>query len=224
MLSIVLALLLVPAVPCKNQGATPGCVVEAQVGSARLQLIVDSGADITMLSVEGARKAGVRWDSSSPIIPLAGVGGQTVAVLARVPIAVGGDKEDAVLVAISTTLLGRADGLLGMTFLERFRWQMGSGELKLQPIDLGQTPRPGGHGQAWWSLRFRQAKTRLESYEQLTGFARAADKKAESEIGVDPAGIDLKELVRRLKKLEEDDLQELENAAARSAVPLPWRR
>jgi clan AA aspartic protease (TIGR02281 family) len=215
--------LLVPSIPCTNAGS-PGCVVEVRVAGSAIPLQVDSGADITMLSAKAARRAGIRWDASSPMIVMSGVAGRTAAVLARVKVEVGGDKEESVLIAIAPVNLGRAEGLLGMSFLERFRWSLDRGELKLTPIDQGENPRPGGRGRSWWSLRFQQTARRLETYQRAVSAAKELDKQAESEIGVDPSGIDTQELMKRLKRMGEEEIEDLNNSAARASVPLEWRR
>jgi clan AA aspartic protease (TIGR02281 family) len=215
--------LLVPTVPCTN-GGSPGCVVETRIQGTSLPLQVDSGADITMLTLQAAKKAGLRFDASSPIITMNGVAGRTAAFLVRVNVEVGSEKEEGVLIAVAPVNLGRADGLLGMSFLERFRFALDRGELKLQPIDQAENPRPGGRGRSWWSLRFAQSKRRLDQYQRAMSAAKEIDKQTQSEIGVDASGIDLSEIMRRLKKLEEEELDELTNAAARGSVPLEWRR
>ena len=215
--------LLTSSAPCVSS-AGPGCVVDAELGGSRVRLQVDTGADVTMISSEAAKRIGLRWDRQAPLIRMRGIAGETWAVLVRTSIQLGPDKEEGVTVAVAPLSLGRAEGLLGMTFLERFRSSMGGGELHLQAIDETDKPRPGGHGRTWWVMRFRQSQARLQQYQQVLGSAKESDRKLEAEIGVDPAGMNQEEMVGRLKKFVESDLEELSTLAARGSVPLDWRR
>ena len=222
---LVLALQSIGAPPAPCERGTTGCVVEARVGAGRLRLQVDTGADLTVLTAEGMRKAGLRLDRNSPILLLQGVGGASVAILVRAPIEVGGNKEESILIAIAPDMaLGRADGLLGMSFLERYRTTLATSELKLVPIDEGEKPRPGGHGESWWTLRFRQARQRQGVYERMVASAKAMDRGIAGEIGVDPNGVSAEELAVRLRTFMTLELDELTNEGGRHAVPLAWRR
>ena len=216
-------LLLLIAVPCTQAG--PKCMVEAIVNGRRIKLIVDTGADLTVLTKRGASRAGLRKSRRSPMIIMRGVGGTDAGWLARTKLAVGSHAEDRVLIAVSNGLdLGRADGLLGMSYLERFRTTMGARELTLTPIDKNDTKKPGGHGQAWWTLRFAKTRQRLAISAQGVKRARAHDKAIADEIGTDGSGITMEKLVERIRVFYEEELEQLTNEAGRHGVPRAWRR
>lgn len=210
-------------VPCV--GAGPGCTVQTQVNGRDARLVVDTGADLTVLTRQGARSLGVRVGPDSPYIVVRGVAGTSVAQLARATVSVGEFKEEDVLVAVldELDLGGRAVGLLGMTYLERFRTRMGA-SLELEPIDANDRERRGGRGPTWWRLRFRQTTGRLEAYESMVRRAKEADREIEAAIGKSASGDSLEDMIRRLTEFVEDEQTKLRNAAARAAVPHEWRR
>ena len=213
----------IPSVPCK--GAGQACVVRVKVGSATLPLVYDTGADLTVLSGVAARRAGIRVGRDSPKILTRGVGGARWAYLARVNIKVGKFEEEDVLIAVIPKLdVGRGAGLLGMTFLERFKVSLGFEELELTPVDQGQSPRKKGRGANWWKVRFRSNQRRLSRYAQELERAKAIDAKVESMYGKDPGGDNLERQVRRLKGFMEAEQTKLQNEAGRYSVPLEWRR
>lgn len=211
------------AVPCTGSG--PGCTVTARVNGRNADLVVDTGADLTVFTSDGARRVGVRTDRRSPYIMVRGVTGATVARLARATIRVGEHEEEDVLVAVVDELdLGRrAVGLLGMTFLERFQSRLG-GSLELEPIDAQDREKRGGRGRSWWSLRFRQVDARLQAYRHLIGRAKAADRQIEASIGTSATGDNLEDMIERLTEFMEAEATKLRTRAARAAVPLEWRR
>ncbi|MBI4815287.1 MAG: retropepsin-like domain-containing protein [Deltaproteobacteria bacterium] len=187
-------------------------------------LQVDSGADLTVISLSAARKAGLRVDRNSPVIIISGVAGEQWAVLAKATIRVGDAKEESVTIAIAPGLdLGKSDGLLGLSFLERFKTTIGGKEVKLAPIDEGEKPRYGGHGKSWWSLRFQKVKDRMDLYSSALPAAKQFDKNTASEIGVDPEEFKLEDLVNRLKAFTADEVDALSNEAGRFGVPREWR-
>jgi len=211
------------AVPCAGSG--PGCTVEATVDGRRMPLVVDTGADLTVLTRDGARRAGIRTERDAPYIFVRGVAGTSVAWLARATITVGRHEEEDVLVAVVDDLdLGqRAVGLLGMSYLERFDAQMGH-RLELEPVDADDPEKRGGRGRSWWRLRFRQVDARLDAYRSLVAVARSADRKIESSIGTSASGDSLEDMVERLTEFMKTSQRRLRQSAARAAVPLDWRR
>ena len=211
------------AVPCRGSG--PGCTVQVEINRRDVPMVVDTGADITVLTKAGARRVGVRTDRDSPYIIVRGVAGQSVARLARATVQVGAFEEEDVLIAVvdDMDLGGRAAGLLGMTFLERFRTRMSS-QLELEPIDANDREKKGGRGRTWWRLRFRQVDARLRAYESLLGRAKALDRQVEAQFGTSASGDDLEDMMKRLRDFMEAEQTELRTQAARAAVPLEWRR
>jgi clan AA aspartic protease (TIGR02281 family) len=211
------------AVPCGGRG--PGCTVPVEVNGRQMPLVVDTGADLTVLTPDGARRAGLRLGRDAPYIPVRGVAGATTARLAWATVEVGGHREEGVMVAVVEELAlgGGAVGLLGMTFLERFHTRMGA-DLALEPIDARDAETKGGRGRSWWSLRFRQVRARLDGYRALLGTAKARDREIEASIGRSASGESLENMIERLTTFMEAEHERLQNAAARAAVPHAWRR
>jgi hypothetical protein len=195
------------------------------VNRATLPLIVDTGADITLLTESAARRAGVRLGPDHPTIVVGGVGGRRAVQLAHVDIEVDGHRETDVLVAVMKDLdLGRRGvGLLGMTFLERFRVSVGR-SLDLVPIDADDPVRKGGHGASWWRLRFRQTDARMRAYRSMAASARDVDRQIEAAFGQSADGESYAKAVARLQAFFEAEKRKLRNHAARHAVPMEWRR
>jgi clan AA aspartic protease (TIGR02281 family) len=109
-------------VPVKRAGRS--LTVQARLnGTHSARLIVDTGADITILSHEVARDLGVTPTSSSPTVTLNTVGGSVRADVVRLgTIAVGSAEVRNVPVAVHTLpdAPPEVDGLLGLTFLDKF--------------------------------------------------------------------------------------------------------
>jgi len=211
------------SVPCAGGG--PGCNVKATVGRARMVLKVDTGADLTVLSADAARRAGIRPDPDAPTINIRGVNGVSRAQLAHVEVDVGGFEEDGVLVAVMPELElgGGAQGLLGMTYLERFDTQLGAA-LELTPIDAHDSEKKGGRGRSWWSLRFRQVDARARAYRSAVADAQQIDRRMEATYGEAANGGSVEDFVKRLSKFMDEAQRKLQNKAARYAVPRSWRQ
>lgn len=210
---------LLSAVPCVE--AKVGCSVDTKVSGAAVRMVVDTGADITVLSEDAARRVGIRIDRNSPIVPIRSANGLSLAALARARVEVGPHREEDVMIAVVPELGN--DGLLGMSFLERYQVSLGGKSLELKPIDEGE-PKRGGHGESWWSLRFQRARDRLQRYESALPAARNADKATVREIGSSPGEVGLEELIRRLRDFMQAEMESLATEAARHSVPHEWRR
>ncbi len=220
MMNVVPALNLLLAITC--QGNDPSCIVPVKVGSAKLKMIVDTGADVTMMTLAAAKKARIRIDSDVPIIVVQGVNSASSALLVRSEVEVDKQKEKDVLLIISPEYKSReADGLLGMSFLERFRYNMGGGKLELTPIDKDDKPKRGGHGKSWWKLRFKKNTDRLRLYERVLPHARKRDSQV---VGYIPGELTESDRIERLRKFSEKMLDELRIEAARYGVPHEWRK
>jgi clan AA aspartic protease (TIGR02281 family) len=92
-------------------------------GTHEARLIVDTGADITILSHEVARNLGIVPISGSSTVTLNTVGGSVRADVVRLgTIAVGSAEVQNVPVAVHTLpdAPPEVDGLLGLTFLDKF--------------------------------------------------------------------------------------------------------
>lgn len=224
MLSLV-STLLVASVPCSSGATGQSCVVETKIGYAKLPMVMDTGADLTVLTKKGAERAGIRVERDTPRIVVQGAGGKSVGYLVRAKVQVGNHREDDVLVAVMPALdIGRAQGLLGMSFLERFHVSLGSGNITLTPIDAKDPEKRGGHGKSWWQLRFRENRRRLEIYNRLMPVAKKLNEQIEAAYGKSADGENVEKMAKRLRDFMEEEATSLANDAGRHAVPHEWRR
>ena len=124
------------AAPVSRAGRS--LVVQARLNGTRdAKLIVDTGANITVLSRQVARDAGIWPTSYSGSVTLNTAGGPVQADLARLDaLAVGSEEVSQVSVAIHDLpeALTGVDGLLGLSFLDKFLVTMDTqkGELQLR--------------------------------------------------------------------------------------------
>ena len=208
------------AVPC---GSGVGCTVDAVVNRTKLRLKVDTGADITVLTAKAARRAGLRFSKDGPLVVLSGASQQFTGALARADIKVGDFLEKDTLLVIAPALnVGDFDGLLGMSYLERFRVTVGN-ELDLTPIDAADVERRGGRGERWWRLIFRQVQGRTAAYERALAGAKKIDEEEQREFGTALSGETYSAFVRKLRDFMRTYEQRLHNEAARHSVPRAWR-
>ena len=208
------------AVPC---GSGVGCTVDAEVAGGRLELKVDTGADITVLTDKAARRAGLRVTKDDPVVILSGASQKFAGILARADVRVGDHLEKDTLVVVAPGLkVGSVDGLLGMSFLERFRVTVADA-LELTPIDAGDVDRRGGRGERWWRLVFSKVRGRRAEYERALVSAQQLDREMERQFGVATSGQTLSARVRKLRDFMQAYERRLYNKAARHSVPRPWR-
>ncbi len=216
----ILVAVLSAAVPC---GSDTGCVVGVKVGSAELRLRVDTGADITTITKAAASRTDLHITNKDPVIRLSGASQDFFGVLKRTNVKVGNRAEKDVMIVIAPGLqVGDVDGLLGMSYLERFRMSIGE-ELELTPIDADDKDKRGGRGERWWRLIFRQVQSRRAVYERALVNAQKIDAAIESVYGQSQDGDDLTTYTKRLRDFMRDYEHRLQNHASRFSVPRAWR-
>lgn len=95
-------------------------VVGAMLNGVALRLIVDTGADRTLISPDAMARAGYDPGSGTPV-RIRGVTGDAAATLIRVPrLDVGGIQVGPVAVVVHTLVAEGVDGLLGRDVLDAF--------------------------------------------------------------------------------------------------------
>jgi aspartyl protease family protein len=107
--------------------------VHPQVGSARLRMLVDTGASFVALTHEDALKAGLRSSSRDPVRRLATANGVVEARSVRIPEMSVGDivVRDVEAVVMPPGSMGVS--LLGMAFLRRLKgFEVSGGRLTLR--------------------------------------------------------------------------------------------
>ncbi len=129
--------------------------VDAEINrSVRLNMLVDTGASFTILSVEAAKKLGFTNLDELPQMPVSTAGGVTWIHLVELEsVKVAGAEAVSIEGGISSQIGGGLDGLLGMSFLGEFVYQMDGpgGKLALKPTHGPDTKAV--EDKSWWVAR-----------------------------------------------------------------------
>jgi clan AA aspartic protease (TIGR02281 family) len=193
------------AVPLRRDGNA--ILVEALVGgTVRTRLLLDTGAEFTVLSTAAARRLALNLGSAA-VIPLRSASGIFFAPMLKVPsIAVG----EAVAYDVEVIVHGATpglDGLLGMSFLDNFLVTISTSDerLILAPLtDSMDAERYDGHPKDWWLRKFRFYRTQIETLKGYSGSRYALE-------------------MERTLRYFRAELEALERQASQAGVPRRWR-
>jgi clan AA aspartic protease (TIGR02281 family) len=178
--------------------------------------IVDTGASFTVISREAARELGITIDENTPVIPITTASSVIFNPLVTLrSIRVGGAEIENVD-ALVHNLPGRSAGLLGNSFLSKFKVVLDSVNGKMTLYSLQGTPspdRPGGYGRDFWASQFR-LYTRV--LEQLNKMKRTYEGRGGS-------SSDLVRVNNAIRHFE-NQLSELDRKASLAGVPRNWRQ
>ena len=183
-------------------------------GRLKQYFIVDTGASFTLINRPTARELGITVDETTPVIPIF-----TASTLIFTP-----------LVTLSSIRVGEAEvenvdvliynmpsdsaGLLGNSFLNKFKVVIDSMNGKMTLHSMQGTPspdRPGGYGRDYWIGQFRFYNRNLEQLKNLK-------TKMEGK-GVSGELVRINNAIRYF----ENQLNELERKASFAGVPRNWR-
>ena len=183
-------------------------------GRTRQPFVVDTGASFTLLSRQTASNLGVTIDESTPFIPISTASDVILTPLITLRSVRVGKAEVENVDALVHNLPGQTAGLLGNSFLSKFRVVIDSGKGKMvlfrQEGNLSPD-RPGGYGKEYWIGRFQYYHKILEDLKRM---------KATYERGA------LQTEVKRVNnstRYFENQLAELERKASFAGVPRNWR-
>jgi clan AA aspartic protease (TIGR02281 family) len=193
------------AVPLRRDGNA--MLVEALVGGTlRTRLLLDTGAEFTVLSTAAARRLGLNLGNAA-VIPLRSASGVFFAPMIKVQsIAVGEAAAYDVEVVVHDATPG-LDGLLGMSFLDNFLVTISTSDEKLMLTPLPDSMDAelyGGHSKDWWSRKFRFYRAQIES---LKGYFSSR------------YGLEMERTLRYFRA----ELEALERQASQAGVPRRWR-
>jgi clan AA aspartic protease (TIGR02281 family) len=193
------------AVPLRRDGNA--MLVEALVGGTlRTRLLLDTGAEFTVLSTAAARHLALNLGNAA-VIPLRSASGVFFAPMIKVPsIAVGDAAAYDVEVVVHDATPG-LDGLLGMSFLDNFLVTISASDAKLMLTPLPDSMDAelyGGHSQEWWVRKFRFYRAQIENLQGYFGSRYAL------------------EIERTLRSFRAE-LEALERQASQAGVPRRWR-
>jgi clan AA aspartic protease (TIGR02281 family) len=193
------------AVPLRRDGNA--MLVEAVVGGTlRTRLLLDTGAEFTVLSTAAARHLALNLGNAA-VIPLRSASGVFFASMIKVPsIAVGDAVAYDVEVVVHDATPG-LDGLLGMSFLDNFLVTISTSDEKLMLTPLPDSMDAelyGGHSKDWWIRKFRFYRAQIESLKGYFGNRY------------------MLEMERSLRYFRAE-LEALERQASQAGVPRRWR-
>ncbi len=184
-------------------------------GSVRRYFIVDTGASFTLINKLTARELGITEDENTPYIRGATVSGIISAPLVTLKSIRVGDAEVENVEAVVYPMITGSDGLLGNSFLNKFRVVIDSLNGKMTFYSLKGTPspeRPGGYARDYWLGQFRFYNRNLEDLRMLK--AKIESKGASGEL------VRVNNAIRYF----ENQLSELERKASFAGVPRNWRQ
>ena len=178
--------------------------------------VVDTGASFTNISREAARELGITIDENTPVIPINTASSVIFNPLVKLrSIRVGGAEVENVDVLVHN-LPGRSAGLLGNSFLSKFKVVLDSvnGKMTLYSMKGISSPdQPGEYGKDFWVSQFHL-------------YTRALDELNRMRRRYEGSGGSSSELVRVNNAIRyfENQLIELERRASFAGVPQNWRQ
>lgn len=180
----------------------------------RRHFIVDTGASFTLINRQTADELGIVVDENTPVIPGTTVSGTIFTPLVTLRSIRVGDALLENVEAVIHTLPGNQEGLLGNSFLNKYRMAIDTlqGKMVLQSMQGSPSPdRPGGYGRDYWVGQFR-------FYHQILVGLKRQKEKYETQGGA-------AEITRITKAIQffENQLGELERKASLAGVPRHWR-
>ncbi len=214
------------ALPVQPIAETPGVEVQLirrhelwfseVILNHRLQshFIVDTGASFTLIHWQIAKELGITVNEMTPFIPIYTASQLIFTPLVTLRSVRVGDAEAENVDALIHNLPSNAPGLLGNSFLNRFRVTLDSIQGKmtlLSPKGISSPDRPGGYGKDYWVGQFRFYHQNLAELKKLK--ANYEKRGATTELS----------RVNYAIRYFENQLSELERRASFAGVPRNWR-
>jgi clan AA aspartic protease (TIGR02281 family) len=177
--------------------------------------IVDTGASFTVISREAAKELGITIDENTPFVPITTASSvifNPVVTLRSIRV---GEAEVENVDVVVHSLPGGSAGLLGNSFLSRFKVVLDpiNGKMTLHSMQGSRSPdRPGGYGRDFWVGQFRFYNRVLEELIKIK--QKYEGKGSSSEL------VRVKNAIRYF----ENQLSELDRRASFAGVPRNWRQ
>ena len=178
--------------------------------------IVDTGASFTVISREAANELGITIDENTPFIPITTASSVIFNPLVTLRSLRVGQAEVENVDALVHNLPGRSAGLLGNSFLSKFKVVLDSIQGKMTLYSLQGTPspdRPGGYGRDFWSSQFRLYTGALDELNRMK-------RRYEGKGGASSELVRVNNAIRHF----ENQLNELDRRASLAGVPRNWRQ
>jgi len=178
--------------------------------------IVDTGASFTVISREAAKELGITIDENTPFIPITTASSVIFNPLVTLRSIRVGEAEIENVDVLVHNLPGRSAGLLGNSFLSKFKVVLDSVNGKMTLYSLQGTPsadRPGGYGRDFWVSQFRLYTRVLDELNKMK-------RRHEGRGGSSSELVRVNNAIRHF----ENQLSELERKASFAGVPRNWRQ
>jgi len=182
----------------------------------RQYFIVDTGASFTVISREAAKELGITIDENTPFIPITTASSVIFNPLVTLRSIRVGEAEIENVDVLVHNLPGRSAGLLGNSFLSKFKVVLDSVNGKMTLYSLQGTPsadRPGGYGRDFWVSQFRLYTRVLDELNKMK-------RRHEGRGGSSSELVRVNNVIRHF----ENQLSELERKASLAGVPRNWRQ
>lgn len=176
--------------------------------------VVDSGASFTLINRATAKELGLIIDENTPFLPVATVSSIIFAPLVTLRSLKVGNVEAENVDALVYTMPSDKEGLLGNTFLNRFKVVLDSVNAKMTLFSMQGTPspdRPGGYSQDYWVGQFR-------FYHRVIAELKNLKKRYEAR----GTSSELNQINSAIRYFE-NQLSEFERKASFAGVPRNWR-
>jgi len=177
-------------------------------------LVVDSGASFILISQQTAKELGVIIDESTPFIPGSTVSGVILTPLVTLKSVKVGNASVENVEAVIYSMPGGQDGLLGNSFLNKFRVVLDAINSKMilySMKGISSPDRPGGYSRDYWIGQFRFYNRNLAELRKLK--TKYENQGARSEAN----------RVNNAIRYFENQLSDLERRASFAGVPRNWR-
>jgi clan AA aspartic protease (TIGR02281 family) len=184
-------------------------------GRIKQYFVVDTGASFTVISRQAARELGVTIDEGTPFIPIATASSVVINPLVTLRSVRVGEAEVENVDALVHNLPGGPAGLLGNSFLNKFKVVLDSINEKMTLYSMQGIPspdRPGGYTRDFWVDQFR-------FYYRLLEQLKKAKQRYEGRGGSSSESVRVNNAIRYF----ENQLSELERKASSAGVPRNWR-
>jgi aspartyl protease family protein len=179
--------------------------------------IVDSGASFILINPQVAKELDITINENTPFIPITTVSGSILTPLVTLRSVRVGKAEVENVEAVVYTMASGESGLLGNSFLNKYRVTLDSIRGKMTLVSMHGVPspdRPGGYGRDFWVSQFRFYRGFLEVLKKLR-------KNYESR-GTESARTELKRINIAIQYFE-NQLNEWDRKASFAGVPRNWR-
>jgi clan AA aspartic protease (TIGR02281 family) len=180
-------------------------------------LVVDSGASFMLISPQTARELDITINENTPLIPMATVSGYILVPLVTLKSVRLGKAQAENIEAVIYTMPSGGDGLLGNSFLNKYRMTIDSIQGKMTLASMQGVPspdRPGGYGRDFWMSQFRFYRGFLERLKNL--------RKNYEGRGTESAKTEYNRISIAIQYFE-SQLDEWDRRASSAGVPRNWR-